>query len=162
MEFGVEPTQDKPRSLWPLMLAGAVIVGGLLLAFGLLPPHVTPSAPGEKPLPFGPAEQGYAANVKFENPKMSRFENLFKQQVTYVAGDICNSGNRTVADVQITVEFHNIENQVVLRQTLRPMEPKPVAIPPGQRQSFQMGFDQVPDDWNMVYPTIRITGLALR
>ena len=162
MEFGVEPSKGKRRSLWLYLLAGAVIVGLLLLVFWTPSQHMAQPAPSAKPLPFGPGEQSYAANVKFENLKMSRFENMFKQQVTYLAGDIHNSGNRTVADVEISVEFRNIENQVVLRQTLRPMEPKPVAITPGQRQSFQLGFDQVPDDWNENYPTIRITGLLLR
>ena len=161
MEFGVEP-KEKRRSLWLYLLAGAVIAGVLLVVFWTPSQHVAQVTPNIKPLPFGPAEQSYAANVKFENLKMSRFENMFKQQVTYLAGDIFNSGDRTVADVQITVEFHNIQNQVVLHQTLRPMEPNPVAIPPGQRQSFQLGFDEVPGDWNENYPTIRITGLLLR
>ena len=161
MEFGIEP-KEKPRSLWPFVLAGAVIVGLLLLAAGVFSHHAARNAPSAKPLPLGPVEQSYASNVKFENLQMSRFENMFHQQVTYVVGDIYNSGNRTVADVAITVEFDNVQGQVVLRQTLRPMEPQMVPIQPGQRQAFQLAFDQVPEDWNMVYPAIHITGLLLR
>ncbi len=162
MELGVEPPPKKRRPLWLFLLAGAGIIGLLLLVFWT-PSHQVPRpAPRPKPLPFGPAERGYADKVKFQNLKMSRFENMFKQQVTYVAGVIDNGGDRTVRDVEITVEFHNVENQVVLSQTLRPMEPKPVAIPPGQGQTFRLAFDQIPDGWNEDYPTIRITGLLLR
>lgn len=161
MEFGLEP-KEKRRSLWPFLLAGAAIVVVLLLAFGFLSHQSAKRAPIAKPLPFGPAEQHYASNVQFQNLSMSRFANMFHQEVTYLMGDIYNGGNRTVTNLEVTVEFQNVQKQVVLRQTVRPMGPKPAPIGPGQQQSFRLGFDQVPSDWNMVYPKIRVTGLALR
>lgn len=160
MEFGVEP-KEKHRPLWPFLVAGAVIVVVLIFAFGLVSHHSAREAPGTKPLPFGPAEQSYAANVKFENLTMSRFENMFHQQVTYVMGDIQNEGNRTVGNLAITLEFRNIQNQVVFRQTVRPLGPNPTPLQPGQIQSFRLGFDQIPPDWNEQDPNIHVTGLVL-
>lgn len=161
MNFQVEPT-EKPRSLWPSLLAGAVIVVLLLVVFGFLSRHSARQSPAAKPLPFGSAEQGYAGSLKFENLKMSRFANMFNQEVTYLAGDIYNGGDRTIGNLAVTVEFHDVQNQVVMRETLRPLEPQPVPITPGERRPFRLGFEQVPDSWNMQYPTVRVTGLVLQ
>lgn len=161
MPFEMEPT-ERNRSLWPFLVAGAVIVVVVLVAFGLFSSQPAGHAPAARPLPFGSAEQGYAPNVQFQNLHMSRFANMLHQQVTYVMGDINNSGNRTIGDLEITLEFKNVQGQVVYRRTVRPLEPNPMPIGPGQRRSFDLGFDQVPDDWNEAYPTIRVTGLVLQ
>jgi len=152
---------EKSRPLWPFLLAGTAIVVLVLLGFGLASRHAARQAPAAKPLPFGPAEQSYAKNLQFENLKMSRFENMFHQQVTYLAGDVFNTGIRTVGNLEIGVEFRNIQNQVVLRQKVRPLGPSPTPLEPGERHSFRLGFDQVPAAWNEQYPAIRVTGLAL-
>jgi hypothetical protein len=159
--FEIKSAEER-RPLWPFLLAGAVIVLVLLVIFGAASHPTSSQSPSQKPLPFGPAEQRYAILVRFQNLHLSRFENMFKQQVTYVDGDILNAGNRTIGDLEITVEFRNVQNQVVMRQTMRPLEPQPVPILPGQQRSFRLGFEQVPDDWDMQNPTIRVTGLALQ
>ena len=113
-------------------------------------------------LPFGPAEQSYVSHVRFEHPNMSRFANMLRQEVTYVTGDIYNDGNRTIANLQVTMEFRNVQNQIVYRKTVRPLGADPQPIGPGQMRSFDLGFDQIPDTWNEVYPTIHVTGLLLK
>jgi hypothetical protein len=160
VNFKIEPS-EKPRSLWPFLLIGAVVVVVLLLVFGWVE-RPGPAGPVEKPLPFGAAEQAYAGNVKFENMKMSRFANFLNQEVTYLDVDIDNQGNRSIAALAVTVEFRNIENQVVKRQTLRPLGEQAAPIAPGERRSFRLAFEQIPDDWNMQYPNIKVTGLVLR
>ncbi len=160
VNFKVEP-EEKPRSLWPFLLIGAVVVVVLVVVFGWLE-RPGPPGPSAKPLPFGAAEQVYAGNVKFENLKMSRFANFLNQDVTYLDVDIVNGGDRAIADLAITVEFRNIESQVVKRQTLRPLDEHAAPIAAGERRSFRLAFEQIPDDWNMQYPKIQVTGLVLR
>ena len=159
VNFKVEPA-DKPRSLWPFLLIGALVVVLLLVVFGWLE-RPGPPGPAAKPLPFGAAEQAYAGKVKFENLKMSRFANFLNQEVTYLDLDIVNQGDRPIADLALTVEFRNIENHVVMRQTQRPLDEHAAPIAPGDRRSFRLAFEQIPDDWNMQDPNIQVTGLVL-
>lgn len=160
MNFQVTPAET-PRRLWPFLLIGAgvvVLLLGLLTWFGRQPAR---HAPVEARLPFGATEQAYAAKVKFENLKLSRFANLLHQVVTYLSGDVVNQGNRTIADLQVRVEFRNARNQVVLRETVTALGSPPSAVAPGGRRSFQLGFEDVPDDWNVQVPGVRVTGLVL-
>ena len=115
-----------------------------------------------KPLPVGAAEQAHAGKVKLESLKMSRFANFLNQEVTYLDGDIVNGGDRPIAAIAVTVEFRNIENKVVLRQTQRPLNDHAAPLAPGERRPFRLAFEQIPDDWNMQYPSMQVTGLVLR
>lgn len=161
MPFEAEPT-EKHRSLWPFLIAGAVIVVAVLVGFGLFSTHTARHSPATMPLPFGPTEQAYVSNVRFEHPKMSRYANMLHQEVTYVTGDIYNDGNRTITNMQVTMEFRDVQNQVVYTKSVRPMGANPKPIAPGQMRAFDLGFDQIPDTWNEVYPKIRVTGLLLK
>ena len=152
---------EKQRSLWPFLLIGAAVVAALVILFAWTARRPAGPAPGVAAMPFGGAEQAYAGKVKFESLKMSRFANFLNQEVTYLNGEIVNEGDRTIGDLEVRVEFRNAQNQVVLRQTLRPLGERPVAIPPGARRSFQLGFEQIPDDWNMQYPSVQVTGIVL-
>lgn len=161
MNFEVK-TGEKPRSRWPFVLIGALVVivaVGLFFFFGGQPAQKSEKA---KPLPFNAAAQAYAPNVKFEKLKLSRFANMFNQEVTYLAGDVVNQGNRTIANLQVTLEFRNVENKVVMKKTRKMLGTRPSPIPPGGRQSFRLGFEGIPKDWNMRNPSIQVTGLVLK
>jgi hypothetical protein len=161
VNFEVGPT-EKPRSLWPFLVIGAAIVVVVVLALGWLGGKSTQLSPAQKPLPFGSAEQSYAPQLKFENLKMSRFANMFDQEVTYIEGDVVNQGNRTIADLQVTVVFRSVQEKVVRREVVRLLGPRPQPIPPGGKQSFRAGFEEIPDTWNMRDPDIRVSGLLFQ
>ena len=75
----------------------------------------------EKPLPMGPAEEAYAPQIHFLEPKMSRAANFLNQEVTYVFGTVENGGDRKVKQIEITLEFHDPFNQVVLARQAAPV-----------------------------------------
>lgn len=161
VNFQVKPGER--RRLWPFLLIGAVVVVVVVLLFGWVGGHPSGPMPKKaKPLPFGATEQAYAGKIKFENLKMSRFANMFNQEVTYVDGDMVNEGDRSVAGIQVAVEFRDIENKVVLLRTMRPLDRRAAPLAPGERRSFRLAFEQIPDSWNMQYPGIQVTGLVLR
>ena len=68
---------------------------------------------------MGPSEQAYAPQIHFLEPKMSRAANFLNQEVTFIFGTVENGGNRKVKQIEITLEFHDPFNQVVLRDTQR-------------------------------------------
>jgi hypothetical protein len=151
------------RSRLPVaFLVGLVIVTLFIGAAVLLSRYSTPSGPETlKPLPMGPSEQAYASQIRFLEPKMSRAANFLNQEVTFIFGTIENVGNRKIKQVEITLEFHDPFNQVVLRDQQRLFLPDAPAMLPGQQRDFQVGYEHISAEWNNVYPTIRVTGLQL-
>jgi hypothetical protein len=158
----VIPSEERSR-LPIAFVAGLVIVTLLLGAAVLLSRYSSPAGPQAlKPLPMGPAEHAYAPQIHFLEPKMSRAANFLNQEVTFVFGTLENGGNRRIKQIEITLEFHDPFNQVVLRDTQRLFSPGGTPLAPGQQRDFQVGYEHVSAQWNNVYPSIRITGLDLK
>jgi hypothetical protein len=155
----VIPSEERSR-LPVAFLAGLVIVTLLIGGAVLLSRFSSPAGPETvKPLPMGPSEQGYAPQIQFLEPKMSRAANFLNQEVTFIFGTIENGGNRRIKQIEITLEFHDPFNQVVLRDTQRLFPPNAPPLAPGQRRDFQIGYESISAQWNNVYPSIRVTGL---
>jgi hypothetical protein len=151
------------RSRLPVAFGiGLVIVALLVGAAVLFSRYSTPAGPEAlKPLPMGPSEQAYASQIHFLEPKMSRAANFLNQEVTFIFGVMENSGNRRIKQIEITLEFHDPFNQVVLRDKQRLFSQYDAPLALGQQRDFQVGYEHISAQWNNVYPTIRITGLDL-
>jgi hypothetical protein len=157
----VIPSEERSR-LPIAFLAGLVIVTLLTGGAVLFSRYSTPSGPEVvKPLPMGPSEQAYAPQIHFLEPKMSRAANFLNQEVTFVFGTLENGGNRRIKQIEITLEFHDPFNQVVLRDKQRLFLPGQAPLARGQQRDFQVGYEHISAQWNNVYPSIRITGLNL-
>ena len=92
---------------------------------------------------------------------MSRAANFLNQEVTFIFGTVQNSGQRKVRMIEITLEFHDVFNQVVLRDKQRLWTSDAAPMKPGEQRDFQITYEAMPEQWNQVYPTIRVTGLDL-
>ena len=164
MQDGFESPLQKPEQRdglvlgHPLAIAAATLVG--LAAFYLLffrGPAPTPSA--QTRFPFGSQEQAYAPKLQFGNFEMSRAESFLNQEVTYLAGDVLNSGDRTLSGIEATIEFQDDMKQIALRETRPILFGVSAALPPGKSAHFEISFDHVPSSWNMQLPTVRVAGL---
>jgi hypothetical protein len=113
-------------------------------------------------LPFGAAEQAYAAQIRISNLQLSQATNLLNQEFTYVVGTVANAGPRTVRAIEVTVEFQDLIHQLVLRETVRVFPPAAEPLAPGQERNFQLTFERVPASWNHQPPVIRVSGLDLQ
>jgi len=99
---------------------------------------------------------------------MSEATSFSGAKVTYIDGQITNSGDRTLTAVTAQVGFHSDVGQFAQRSALplsliRTREPyvdtQPVSaapIEPGQTRDFRLIFDTVPEDWNLQIPEIRV------
>jgi hypothetical protein len=92
---------------------------------------------------------------------MSLAANFLNQEVTFVFGTLENGGNRRIKQIEITLEFHDPFNQVVLRDAQRLFLPTAVPLGAGQQRDFQVGYEHISAQWNNGYPSIRVTGLDL-
>lgn len=136
-----------------------VLAGGLVLLSRVTRPH--PPGAGQKP-PFGPTEQAYAPQIRFQPGEMSQSSNLLNQEFTYVAGTVTNAGNRTLRALNVNFEFHDPFKQVVLRDAQILIDPVGKPLGPGQSLTFQVTLGaHLPSEWNREYPLIRITGIIL-
>jgi hypothetical protein len=154
---------ETERSRLPIaFLAGLVIVTLLIGAAVLVTKYSTPAESIEtKALAMGPAEQAYAPQIHFLDPKMSRAANFLNQEVTFVFGTLDNTGKRRVRQIEVTLEFHDPFGQVVLRDKQRLLSKYDAPIGAGQQHDFQIPYEHVSAEWNNVYPSISITGLDL-
>lgn len=144
-------------------LAGAVIMAFLFAAFYFALSHSEqPSPVAQKILAFGSAEQAYVPEIKFENLNLSAFENMLHQKVTYLNGEVTNSGPQTIRAADVTVEFYDSANHVVLRDTRRIIGGAIRPLASGEKQGIQIGFEGIPASWNGQFPAIRISGLDLQ
>lgn len=164
MEPG-ESSYSAERRRFPVaFLAGLVVVallfGGFYLLTRVFSSHTAATA---VKLPFGAAEQAYAERVHFGDLHMSRSTNMIKQEFTYVTGMMSNDGDRNIRAMEVTVEFHDAMNQVILRDSQFVIAPP--ADPPlnaGLSREFQVTLEHVPAEWNQEYPSLRVTGLVLQ
>jgi hypothetical protein len=97
--------------------------------------------------------------LQFENFEMSRAESFLNQEVTYLAGDVLNSGDRTLTGIEATIEFQDYMKQIALRETRPILFGATAALPPGKTAHFEVSFDHVPSSWNMQLPTVQVAGL---
>jgi hypothetical protein len=148
--------------LWISVAIGAVSVVVLLGMVFLLnwgKPSTNPAS--ARALPFGAMEQAYAQRIHFTGLEMSRAANFLNQGVTYINGVALNDGVRRVLAVDVTVDFHDVSGRVILHENRRLISGPNAAIEAGQRHSFQLAFEAVPDSWNQSYPDLKIIGLTL-
>jgi hypothetical protein len=140
--------------------AAAVVI--VLAGLYLWPGRQSPlrGTPAEVHLSFGPAEQAYAPKIHIENVALSRAENFLHQEVTTLSGELVNTGDQRLRAVEVTIEFSDELNQVVLRESRVILAPGAPPLAPGERRSFEVSFEHIPSSWNMRQPAVFVTGVS--
>lgn len=158
---GAEQPDRGPFSFALMVSAAAVVI--VLAGFYLWPGRQSPSRGGVPEIhpPFGPAERAYASKIKIENVALSRAANFLNQEVTILTGDFVNTGDRTLREVELTVEFYDHMHQIALRESRVTLNSASSPLAPGERRSFDVSFEHIPTSWNMQLPTLHVTGLLL-
>jgi hypothetical protein len=156
---GEQPPERGPFSFALMVAAAGLVI--VLAGFYLWPGRQSPSRAGSQQIhpPFGPEERAYAAKIAIENLALSRAENFLNQEVTILAGDLVNTGDRSLREIELTVEFSDDMNQIALRESRLALTSASPAQEPGERRPFDVSFEHIPTSWNMQLPTVRVTGL---
>jgi hypothetical protein len=155
-----EPEAKRTQFNFALSVAAAAVII-VLAAFYLWPGRQSPSRGGAQEVhpPFGPAERAYASQIQVENLALSRAENFLHQEVTTLEGELINSGDRTLSEVEVTVEFYDQLNQIALRESSLAVNSASPPVAPSERRSIEVSFEHIPNSWNMQMPTVRVSGL---
>jgi len=157
--------QTREATSWmPWIVAAAVVILGL----GILVVVGGRSNPDSTSGTGMAAADPYATKLSISGIQMSEATSFSGAKVTYIDGQITNSGDRTLTAVTAQVGFHSDVGQFAQRSALplsliRTREPyvdtQPVSaapIEPGQTRDFRLIFDTVPEDWNLQIPEIRV------
>jgi hypothetical protein len=134
------------------------MLGGLLLVTRSIKSHETAAIAR---IPFGTTEQSYAGRIHITDIQLAKATNMLNQEFTYVAGVISNDGVRNIRGLDVTLEFRDPFNQVILRDTEHLIVPGTQPLTGGARRDFQITFEHVPSEWNQQYPAIQVSGLIL-
>lgn len=149
---------DRPNfALFVTTAALVIVLSGLYFWSGRPSP---PDAAHDARFSFGPAEQAYATKIQIEDLALSRAENFLHQEITTLSGNLVNGGDRALYAVELTVEFYDQMNQVVLRDRRPAVLPPAPPVAPGERRGFEIAFEHIPSSWNMQLPSVRISGLG--
>jgi hypothetical protein len=112
-------------------------------------------------LALGPAEQAYAAKIELGSPELTRSENFLHQEVYTLSGELHNTGEQTVAALELTLQLSDQLHQIVLRESRAIVENSGAPLNPGERRPYEISIEHIPSSWNMEQPDVHITGLAL-
>src|SRR6266404_559998 len=160
IEIPGEQQPDRgPFNFALLVAAAAVII--VLAGFYLWPGRQSPSRGGMQEIhpPFAAAERAYASKIKIENLALSRATNFLNQEVTILTGELVNTGERALRDVELTVEFYDDMNQIALRESRLTLNSGSPPLGRGERRSVEISFEHIPTQWNMQQPAVHVTGL---
>lgn len=157
-------TEERDSSRMIIMIAVVVVLGAALAAAFFLR---TPPKPVKAPSP-------YIAKLKLANFKMSAAENFIGATVTYIDGDISNTGDKTVTHLMVEVNFEDSMGQVAQREDLplrvvrtngaylEPVDLSVAPLGPGQTEPFRLTFDSISAQWNHQYPDLSITDVTVK
>jgi|SRR5579884_948049 len=109
-----------------------------------------------------PADRVCLNGLAFEDLELSRAENFLHQEVTYFSGRIANHGDCVFADIFIEVTFRDPEGRPVLQQVRSALGVSPVPLQPGEVRRFELGFENVPQAWNVQIPDLRVVSFKRR
>jgi hypothetical protein len=129
-------------------VALAVMVAALVLLLRIL------SRPSEGPEALSAEQKAYLQQIVVSDARMSAAENFLGHTVTYLDAQVANKGTKAVRQLELELVFVDMLNQVVLRETARPVTLRGPALQPGQTRAFQVSFEHMPADWNQAPPTI--------
>jgi hypothetical protein len=146
-----------------IIIAAAVVLGGAGFAY-LNYLSNKPSAP---PPPLTGDAKAYVKFLRFvaadgqtpESPEMTAHESYLKQAVVEITGNLLNTGDRVLDQVEITCVFYDPYNQEVYRERVPIVSKKMGKLAPGQTKHFRLAFDNIPEGWNQAMPTMVIAGI---
>lgn len=148
-----------------IIVATVVVVIAIMLAIAFLL--------REPPKPVKVASP-YIASLKLSNFKMSAEENFIGATVSYMDGDITNTGDKTVTHAVVEVTFQDSIGQLAQREEvplrvvrtngayLEPVDLSVVPLAPGKTEPFRLTFDSISAQWNHAYPDIRVTDVTVK
>jgi hypothetical protein len=144
---------DRGVSTPIIILSVALVLAGLIAGYVLLR-HPASSGPASTRPALSAEQKACFASLEFTELHMSAAENFLGTTVTYLDARVTNKGAKTVRGLDVELNFVDVLNQVVLRETAHPLTRRAPPLQPGETRPFRVTFEHMPVDWNQTPPTI--------
>lgn len=103
--------------------------------------------------------RGYLTSLDLSDVEMGATDNALGQTLVEITGTIRNIGERPVRSIRLNCVFfdvYGIELHRVLSTIVRSSE----GLEPGAEQPFRLPFDDIPDGWNQVLPSLYVAEIV--
>jgi hypothetical protein len=141
------------RRLPLIAIITGLIVAALATAAAL---YFWPSPKASSNTPASDEAKAYLRHLNLSNVAMQATENFMKQQVVEVTGTIGNSGPRSLRSVEVYCLFSDVSGREIYRERLPIVSVQQQPLRPGERRTFRLPFDALPDGWNQAMPRLVI------
>jgi len=139
------------------------MVGGIVVILGLSAwggyDYWQRKHPPAPPVLTAEAKQ-YVHNLQLSGVEMKATESYMKQRVVEITGDVTNNGPRAVNVVEINCVFYDPYGQLVLRERVTVVGRRTGRLAPGDKKSFRLAFDNIPESWNQQLPALVIAQIV--
>jgi hypothetical protein len=151
-------TEDSKFSIPIPLVAGGIIVVLGLSAWGAYDYWQRKYPPAAAVL-TAEAKQ-YVHNLQLSGVEIKATESYMKQRVVEITGDVTNNGPRAVKVVEINCVFYDPYGQLVLRERVAIVGRRTGLLAPGDKKSFRLAFDNIPESWNQQLPALVIAQIV--
>jgi len=160
------PPQPETTLPWIAMGIGAALLGVLIVGFIFASRNDQPANSGQP--------HAYSANLKFTDLKLSAAENFVGGNVTYLDGQLTNTGDKTVNGVTVELVFRNTLNEVVQKESMRVraltqggpypdvVDLRSALLAPGKSRPIRLTLEHISADWNRAAPEIKVTNVSFQ
>ncbi len=151
------PKSAAGRSIGSL-IAAVVVILGIILGAAVWVVHTRSTRPQPRAAPTA-EERAYLQHIVISDAKVSAATNFLGDMVTHLDAKVTNTGPKPVRQLDLRLEFSDMLNQVVLRETAHPITPRMPSLNPGETRAFRATFEKMPVEWNQAPPAITAVGV---
>jgi len=140
------------------LIAFVALVLAIVLGIGVWIVHSRSGRPSMHAA-MSAEERAYLQHIVISDAKVSAATNFLGDMVTYVDAKVTNTGTGPVRQLDLSLEFSDMLNQVVLRETAHPITSQAPPLRPGETRGFRVTLERMPVEWNQAPPAITAVGL---
>ena len=165
--FRANDSKPERPSLLPWMLAGTAVLLVVIVVFFTTRRKSAPSGALQ-------SAAAYNSSITVTDLQMSESSALSGVKLTYIDGQIRNTGQKTLTGATAQVQFSNDEQlppqlETVPVSVIRTHEPyidtqslSAAPLGPGQQREIRLIFENINSNWNQQLPVIRMIELSTR
>lgn len=103
--------------------------------------------------------RAYLPSLDLTDVEMSATENTLGQTLVEINGKIRNLGGRPVRSIRLNCVFFDVYG-VELHRVLSTIVRYRDGLPPSAERDFRLPFDDIPEGWNQVMPSLYIAEIV--